>query len=101
MPWFILFLMSFVNRIVVSPIHVILVGLRKSFRSSLISRVTVGIFPYLIFRPYSDIVTELSIAPEKNSKLVPQHSRKELLTRGLDIDNLVPMSKDEMMARLD
>jgi glycogen synthase kinase 3 beta len=44
---------------------------------------------------------ELSIAPHLNSKLVPQHVKASLASRGLDIDNFTPMSKDEMMARLD
>ncbi|MCJ1242078.1 regulator of ime2 [Varicellaria rhodocarpa] len=44
---------------------------------------------------------ELSIAPEMNNRLVPLHSRKALLAKGLDIDNFVPLMKDEMMARLD
>lgn len=33
--------------------------------------------------------------------MVPPHVRKELAARGLEIDSLVPMSKDEMMAHLD
>ena len=44
---------------------------------------------------------ELSIAPHLNSKLVPQHIRPGLAAKGLDLDNFSPMSKDEMMARLD
>ena len=44
---------------------------------------------------------ELSIAPEKNTRLVPPHVRKDLAAKGLDIDSLVPMSKEEMMAHLD
>jgi glycogen synthase kinase 3 beta len=44
---------------------------------------------------------ELSIAPQLNSRLVPQHLRAELASRGLDIDNFTPMAKEEMMARLD
>jgi glycogen synthase kinase 3 beta len=46
-------------------------------------------------------VTELSIAPHLNSKLVPAHARSILASRGLDIDNFTPLTKDEMMARLD
>ena len=45
--------------------------------------------------------TELSIAPEMNSRLVPPHARKALTAKGLDLDNFVPLTKDEMMARLD
>ena len=49
----------------------------------------------------TDRRVELSICPEKNSRLVPPHARKELLSRGLDLEGFVPMTKDEMMARLD
>ena len=45
--------------------------------------------------------TELSIAPEKNLKLIPPHVRKELLARGIDPENFVPMSREEMRAQLD
>jgi len=44
---------------------------------------------------------ELSIAPHLNSKLVPAHTRPLLASRGLDLDNFTPLTKDEMMARLD
>jgi glycogen synthase kinase 3 beta len=44
---------------------------------------------------------ELSIAPQLNHQLVPQHGRAGLASRGLDIDNFTPMAKEEMMARLD
>ncbi|KAL8720721.1 MAG: hypothetical protein Q9225_002455 [Loekoesia sp. 1 TL-2023] len=44
---------------------------------------------------------ELSISPEKNHILVPAHARQELRLKGLDLDSLTPMTKDEMMARLD
>ena len=49
----------------------------------------------------TDIITELSIAPEKNTRLVPPHERANLAARGLDLDNIVPLTKDEMLARLD
>jgi hypothetical protein len=45
--------------------------------------------------------TELSIQPSLNKKLVPEHARAALLAKGLDIDNFTPMTKDEMMAKLD
>ena len=48
-----------------------------------------------------NIVIELSIAPDENTRLVPSHARKALLAKGLDLENLVPLTKDEMMARLD
>ncbi|THY32997.1 serine/threonine protein kinase [Aureobasidium pullulans] len=44
---------------------------------------------------------ELSIAPHFNHQLVPPHVRPQLAAKGLDIDNLTPMAKDAMMARLD
>ncbi|GAB7357790.1 hypothetical protein MBLNU459_g0609t2 [Dothideomycetes sp. NU459] len=44
---------------------------------------------------------ELSIAPQLNHQLVPAHVRPQLLAKGLDIDNLTPLTKDQMLARLD
>jgi len=44
---------------------------------------------------------ELSIAPQLNSRLVPQHVRAKLASQGLDIDNFEPLAKEKMMARLD
>ncbi|TIA21652.1 serine/threonine protein kinase [Aureobasidium pullulans] len=44
---------------------------------------------------------ELSIAPHFNHQLVPPHVRPQLAAKGLDIDNLTPLTKDAMMARLD
>jgi len=44
---------------------------------------------------------ELSIAPHLNQKLVPPHARSLLVSQGIDLDNFKPLSKDEMMARLD
>ncbi len=44
---------------------------------------------------------EMSIAPDLNSQLVPAHQRSVLAARGLDIDNFTPMTKQEMMAKLD
>jgi len=49
----------------------------------------------------ADLATELSIAPHLNNKLVPSHARTLLASRGIDLDNFTPLSKDEMMARLD
>lgn len=46
-------------------------------------------------------VLELSIAPQLNHQLVPPHMQPILSSRGLDIDNFTPMTKQEMMARLD
>ena len=72
----------------------------RNYLVSLISPSTVsviqaaGIFP-------THFLAELSIAPDKNVRLVPPHERKNLAARGLDLEGFVPMSKDEMMARLD
>jgi len=46
---------------------------------------------------------ELSIRPDLNQQLVPPHTRPVLKAKGLDIDspNFKPLSKDEMIARLD
>lgn len=44
---------------------------------------------------------ELSIRPDLNQRLVPQHMRAVLADKGLDIDNFTPMPKEEMMAHLD
>lgn len=40
---------------------------------------------------------ELSIAPELNQKLVPAHAREAL---GVDLDNFVPLTVQEMAANL-
>lgn len=56
---------------------------------------------YLILAYAQLIRLELSIAPQYNSKLVPQHMKSVLAAQGLDIDNLVPMSPQEMMVRLE
>jgi glycogen synthase kinase 3 beta len=44
---------------------------------------------------------ELSIAPALNSRLVPPHARAALEARGLDINNFIPLSKEDMLAHLD
>lgn len=36
-----------------------------------------------------------------NHKLVPAHVRPILAAEGLDIDNLTPLTKEEMIAKLD
>jgi len=63
-----------------------------------------GMFPFSdlnFFQGITNLFQELSIAPQLNHQLVPQHIRASLAARGLDIDNFTPMTKDEMMARLD
>jgi glycogen synthase kinase 3 beta len=49
----------------------------------------------------TDVFPELSIAPHLNHQLVPPHMRPVLAARGLDIDNLTPMAKQDMLAKLD
>jgi glycogen synthase kinase 3 beta len=44
---------------------------------------------------------ELSILPSMNERLVPQHARQALLAKGIDLNNFVALSRDEMMAKLD
>ena len=46
-------------------------------------------------------LSELSIAPELNSRLVPAHARHALLSRGINLDNFIPMSQEEMIAHLE
>jgi glycogen synthase kinase 3 beta len=48
-------------------------------------------------------LAELSIRPELNQQLVPQHARAALRAQGIDIDSLdfQPMKKEDMLARLD
>lgn len=45
--------------------------------------------------------SELSIAPEQNARLVPPHARKELLSHGIDLDNFIPLSPEDMKAQLE
>ena len=49
----------------------------------------------------ADELPELSIAPHLNHQLVPAHLKSGLAAKGLDVDNLQPLTKDQMMARLD
>lgn len=44
---------------------------------------------------------ELSVAPHLNDRLVPPHARAALAARGIDLKYFVPMTKEEMMAKLD
>ncbi|KAF8457993.1 kinase-like domain-containing protein [Terfezia claveryi] len=44
---------------------------------------------------------ELSVAPQLNDRLVPPHARAALTARGIDVNNFVPMTKEEMIAKLD
>ena len=44
---------------------------------------------------------ELSIAPELNDRILPPHARKAVKAKGIDLDDFVPMAKEDMIARLD
>lgn len=57
--------------------------------------------PRLVLHNDANNPIELSIAPEKNIRLVPPHARRDLVLKGLDLEGFVPLSKEEMMARLD
>ena len=61
--------------------------------------VGVGRFVNIVFLANSS--SELSIAPEQNARLVPPHARKELLTRGIDLDSFIPLSQEDMKAQLE
>ena len=65
------------------------------------SRVTVGLACHVDIVFLADSYSELSIAPEQNARLVPTHARKELLSRGIDLETLDPMSQDDMKAQLE
>lgn len=68
---------------------------------TLLLRSTCGPFPKECRHADHMSPTELSIAPHLNHQLVPPHMVPELAKRGLDIDNFTPMTKQEMMAKLD
>lgn len=44
---------------------------------------------------------ELSVAPQLNDRLIPPHARAAIAAQGIDLNNFVPMTKEEMMAKLD
>ena len=46
-------------------------------------------------------VTELSIAPDLNTTLVPNHARPALAKRGLGLDNFTPLTEDEIVDQFD
>jgi len=46
-------------------------------------------------------VSELSIAPHLNDRLIPAHIRPVLAAQGIDLDNFTPLAKEDMIARLD
>ena len=65
------------------------------------SRVMVGSTCHTNIIFLVDSSSELSIAPEQNARLVPPHARKELLSRGIDLENFTPMSQEDMRAQLE
>ena len=93
--------MSFVLRIVDFPILAMRLVVIRRCQSCSTSRATVG----LAYRDttvfLADSCSELSIAPEQNTRLVPPHTRKELLSRGIDLENFTPMSQEDMKAQLE
>ena len=58
---------------------------------------TVCVSTFLLTDSYS----ELSIAPEHNARLVPPHARKELLSRGIDLEGFSPIPQEDMKAQLE
>ena len=74
-----------------------------SYQPCSISRVTVSRDSSLsrAFQCILTIIEELSIAPHLNHQLVPGHIKPTLAANGLDIDNFQPLTKDQMIARLD
>ncbi len=88
-------------RIVGSPILVIPLLLPRSCQSCLTSPVMVGLDCHVNTIILVDPSLELSIAPEQNARLVPPHARKELLSRGIDLENFTPMSQEDMKAQLE
>ena len=83
--------------------RVIVVAQVGSFRISLISHITVSLASdvFAFMDAMLTNFTELSIAPHLNHQLVPAHLKSTLASKGLDIDNFQPLTKDQMIARLD
>ena len=46
-------------------------------------------------------IIELSIRPDLNRTLVPPYCEPELLSRGIDIHNFVPIPLDQLKVTLD
>ncbi|KAI8050358.1 CMGC/GSK protein kinase [Syncephalis plumigaleata] len=44
---------------------------------------------------------ELSIQPELNAQLVPEHAKPALLARGINLDTFVPLDRSQMRIRLE
>ena len=88
-------------RIVDSPILAMLLVVLRRCQNCSTSRVTVGVDCPVNIVFIADSYSELSIAPEQNARLVPPHARKELLSRGIDLDNFIPLSQEDMKAQLE
>jgi len=65
-----------------------------------------GMLHFTHFTHFTNMATntifpELSIAPQLNHQLVPAYMKPILAAKGLDIDNLQPLTREQMAARLD
>ena len=78
-------------------------GICPLFLTSLDMVCCIHLYIFFVFfvRFTNGLPLELSIAPSLNNRLVPPHVRPALAARGIDLDNFKPLSKDQMMARLD
>ena len=92
--------MSFALRIVDSPILAMQLAVVRRCQSCSTSRVMVGLV-CPSNTAFVNAYSELSIAPAQNARLVPPHARKELLSRGIDLDNFTPLSQEDMKAQLE
>ena len=93
--------MSFVLRIVGFPILAMPLAVPRRCQNCSTSRIMVGPACFVLLVSLINPYLELSIAPEQNTRLVPPHARKELLSRGIDLDNFTPLSQEEMKAQLE
>ena len=93
--------MSFVLRIVGFLILAMPLAVLRRCQNCSTSRIMVGPACYFHMAFLINSYSELSIAPEQNARLVPPHARKELLSRGIDLDNFTPLSQEDMKAQLE
>ena len=93
--------MSFVLQIVDFPILAMPLAVARRCQNCSTSRVMVGLACYVNMVSLVNSYSELSIAPEQNARLVPPHARKELLSRGIDLDSFTPLSQEDMKAQLE
>ena len=47
------------------------------------------------------VAAELSVRPDLNRQLVPPHCEKELGSRGIDLNNFVPIPLEQLRITLD